>query len=173
MEFLGEYVKPAIAWVTLNKQYAIPFVFALAFMESIALISLVVPAWGALVAMGGLIAVGALDFTPIWIAGSIGAALGDWISYWFGAKYKYAIGKIYPLSKFPDLIPKGETFFAKWGWMAIVFGRFTGPLRASVPLIAGITQMKKTTFQLANWSSAFLWAGILLAPGIAGYWLRQ
>ena len=40
-----------------------------------------------------------------------------------------------------------------------------GPLRASVPIVAGITQMPWLRFQIANWSSAFLWAFVLLSPG--------
>ena len=42
------------------------------------------PAWGALVLIGTLIAAGGLNFWPIWVAGSVGAALGDWLSYWIG-----------------------------------------------------------------------------------------
>ena len=39
---------------------------------------------------------------------------------------------------------------------------------ASVPLVAGIFAMPFWTFQIANFSSAFLWAGVLLTPGIFG-----
>jgi membrane protein DedA with SNARE-associated domain len=41
---------------------------------------LLVPAWGALVALGALIGAGGLPFIPVWLAGSLGAALGDWLS---------------------------------------------------------------------------------------------
>jgi membrane protein DedA with SNARE-associated domain len=42
-----------------------------------------------------------------------------------------------------------------------------------VPIVAGITQMPALRFQLANWSSAFLWAFVLLSPGSFGlkWWL--
>jgi len=46
-----------------------------------------------------------------------------------------------------------------------VIGRFFGPLRASVPLAAGIFSMPYWQFQIANFSSAFLWAGVLLSIG--------
>jgi membrane protein DedA with SNARE-associated domain len=173
MDFSNDTIELVKQWVIAHKAYAPFFVFALAFAESLAVISLLIPAWGVLVAMGGLIALGALDFVPLWIGGSVGAALGDWVSYWLGFKYKYAIGTIYPLNKFPNLLPKGEAFFNKYGVAAICLGRFSGPFRASVPLIAGITGMNRVTFQLANWSSAFLWAGVLLSPGIAGYWFTK
>jgi membrane protein DedA with SNARE-associated domain len=38
-------------------------------------------------------------------------------------------------------------------------------LRASVPLVAGIFEMPYWRFQLANFSSAFVWAAVLLTIG--------
>jgi membrane protein DedA with SNARE-associated domain len=38
-------------------------------------------------------------------------------------------------------------------------------LRASVPLVAGIFQMPFLPFQVANFTSAFVWAGVLLTMG--------
>jgi membrane protein DedA with SNARE-associated domain len=63
------------------------------------------------------------------------------------------------------MIPKGEAFVKKWGAAAIFIGRFSGPLRATVPLIAGIFAMPKLTFQIANFSSAFVWCAVLLMLG--------
>jgi membrane protein DedA with SNARE-associated domain len=47
----------------------------------------------------------------------------------------------------------------------IFTGRFFGPLRASVPLAAGIFEMPYWQFQIANVVSAFVWAGVLLTLG--------
>jgi membrane protein DedA with SNARE-associated domain len=63
------------------------------------------------------------------------------------------------------MLPRGEAFFRRWGWIAVVVGRFSGPLRATVPLAAGITRMPQLPFQLANFGSAFLWAAALMLPG--------
>jgi membrane protein DedA with SNARE-associated domain len=38
-------------------------------------------------------------------------------------------------------------------------------LRASVPLAAGIFEMPYWRFQVANFTSAFIWAGVLLLFG--------
>jgi membrane protein DedA with SNARE-associated domain len=154
-----------VDFVRVHAAGAAPIVFALAFMESLAFISLLVPAWGALVAMGTLIAAGYVSFWPVWIAGSVGAALGDWLSYWIGCKLEYRVQHIWPLSRHPDLIPKGEAFIRKWGGPGIFIGRFSGPLRASVPLIAGIFEMPFWHFQFWNFSSAFVWCAVLLELG--------
>jgi membrane protein DedA with SNARE-associated domain len=162
---LEAYVDPVIAFVRDNAVWAPPIVFALAFGESLAFISLLIPAWGALVAIGALIGSSGINFWPVWIAGALGAAFGDWLSYWIGLKLEYRVQHIWPLSRHPELIPRGERFMKSWGVAGIFIGRFFGPLRAVVPLIAGIFEMPFWRFQLANFSSAFVWAAVLLTLG--------
>jgi membrane protein DedA with SNARE-associated domain len=162
---LSHYVDQIVAFVRDHAVWAGPVVFALAFAESLAFISLLVPAWGALVAMGALIKSGGIDFWPVWIAGALGAASGDWLSYWVGLKLEYRVAHVWPLSRHPDLIPRGEAFVNKWGILGIFIGRFFGPLRASVPLVAGIFAMPYGRFQFANFTSAFVWAAVLLTLG--------
>jgi membrane protein DedA with SNARE-associated domain len=158
-------VQDTVDFVRTNQAWAVPVVFALAFGESLAFISLLIPAWGALVAIGALIGSSGIKFWPIWVSASLGAAFGDWLSYWIGLKLEHTVAHVWPLSRHPDLIPRGEIFMKKWGIPGIFIGRFFGPLRASVPLIAGIFEMPFWRFQLANFTSAFVWAAVLLTIG--------
>jgi len=160
-----EALDHAADFVRDHSVWAPPIVFALAFAESLAFISLLVPAWGALVAIGALVGAGTLSFWPVWIAGALGAACGDWLSYWIGLKLEYSVAHMWPLSRHPDLIPRGEALVKKWGALGVVIGRFFGPLRAAVPLVAGIFEMPFWRFQIANFGSAFLWAAVLIALG--------
>lgn len=160
-----EYSRLVIDFVRTHHMWAAPIVFVLAFLESIAFFSLLVPAWAALVGIGALIGASGIPFWPVWVAGSIGAALGDWVSYWFGFHFKERIAHIWPLSRHPDLLPRGHEFMEKWGVLGIFIGRFFGPFRASVPLIAGILEMNYWHFQIANFTSAFVWAFVLLFFG--------
>jgi membrane protein DedA with SNARE-associated domain len=162
---LQAYVDAITAFARDNAAWAPPIVFVLAFGESLAFISLLIPAWGALVAIGALIGSSGINFWPVWIAGSLGAAFGDWLSYWIGLKLEYRVQHIWPLSRHPELIPRGERFMKSWGVAGIFIGRFFGPLRAVVPLIAGIFEMPFWRFQLANFASAFVWAAVLLTLG--------
>lgn len=159
------YARDVAEFVRVHQVWAAPIMFALAFAESIAFISLLVPAWSFLIAIGALIGPSGISFWPIWIAGSLGAAFGDWLSYWIGYKLENRVYHMWPLSRHPDMIPKGEAFVKKWGVLAIFIGRFFGPLRASVPLVAGIFQMPYWKFQIANFTSAFVWAAVLLLLG--------
>ncbi len=159
-----------MAFVRNHQEWAGPIIFLLAFGESLAFVSLLLPFWAMLVGIGGLIVVNGslVDFTLVWFAASLGAALGDWVSYWLGKHFHEEIAGMWPLSRNPDLIPKGQKFFEEYGVWAIVIGRFFGPLRAAVPIVAGIAEMPFRLFQIANFSSAFLWAGVLLILGSVG-----
>ena len=176
MEFQAS-LQHVVEFVRHNAAWAPPIVFALAFGELLAFVSLLVPAWGALVAIGALIGPSGISFWPVWIAAALGAACGDWLSYWVGLKLEYSVAHMWPLSRHPGLIPRGEAFVKKWGIPGIFIGRFFGPLRAVVPLVAGIFEMPYWRFQLANFSSALVWAATLLTIGdvisSALRWLSQ
>ncbi len=159
------YVQPVIDFVRQHEIWAGPIVFVLAFAESLAFISLLVPAWAILVGIGTIAMSNGLSMWPILFGAALGAAFGDWLSYWIGQKLEYTVQHIWPLSRHPDLIPKGEAFVKKWGALGIFIGRFFGPLRASVPLVAGIFEMPFWRFQIANFTSAFVWAAVLLTLG--------
>jgi len=159
------YSQQLLEFMRMNQGWAPAIVALLAFGESLAFISLLLPAWAALVGIGALISAGEINFWPIWVAASVGAALGDWLSYWIGRKLEHTVQNIWPLSRHPELIPKGEAFMKKWGVAGIFIGRFFGPLRASVPLVAGIFEMPFWRFQFANFTSAFVWAAVLLTLG--------
>jgi membrane protein DedA with SNARE-associated domain len=162
---MEQYAHALAEFVRVHQAWAAPVVFLLAFGESLAFVSQLVPAWGALVAIGALIGVSGISFFPVWIAGGLGAALGDWVSYWFGYRYKERVAQMWPLSLYPDLLPRGEAFVRNWGIPSIFIGRFFGPLRASVPLAAGIFEMPYWTFQAANFVSALIWSAVLLLFG--------
>lgn len=162
---MDAYMHDLIAFVRAHQAWAAPIMLVLAFCESLAFISLLVPAWGVLVALGAMLSAGEIRFWPVWLAAAVGAGLGDWLSYWLGFTFKDKVAHIWPLSRYPDLLPRGETFVRKWGVPSIFIGRFFGPLRASVPLVAGIFEMPYWHFQVANFVSALLWAAVLLIFG--------
>jgi membrane protein DedA with SNARE-associated domain len=142
---MEDYAHALANFVRDHQVWAAPIVLLLAFGESLAFISLLIPAWGALVAIGALIGASGISFWPLCIAGGVGAALGDWISYWFGYKYKEHVAQMWPLSRYPDILPRGEAFVR--------------------PLAAGIFEMPYWSFQIANFVSALIWAGALLMFG--------
>ena len=170
---LCELANDVVRVVQQNQHLAAPIVFAVAFAESIAFMSLLVPGTVILIAASGMIGASNIAFLPIWLAAGLGGSLGYALSYWIGWYFKDSIPHIWPFTNKPDLLPKGYAFFEKWGALGVFFGHFFGPVRAVIPVVAGMCLMKQLPFQIANISSAFLWAFGVLAPGAFGIqWLQ-
>ncbi len=157
-----------------HEGWAIPVIFFLAFSESLVFLSLILPATAIMLALGLLIGNHSIAFWSSWAAAAIGAFLGDWLSYWIGYRYQNRVINIWPLSRNPQLLKRAHIFFERWGVLGIFIARFFGPFRAIGPLIGGICGMPQAYFQVANITSAMIWAFGILAPGALGAkWLNQ
>lgn len=165
MNALESFAAEVVAFTRANQGWA-PFIVALlCFAESLAVVSFFAPATVILVGIGGLIGASGLPFWPIWFGAVAGGILGDWLSYAVGFYFKDSAHHHWPLSKYPEFTRRADEFTRKWGALGVFVGRFSGPLRAFVPLAAGIFAVPQWKFQLANVSSAVVWAFVLLAPG--------
>ncbi len=165
---MAEFAADAVAFVGQHRHWGAPMVLLIAFGESLALVSLLVPATTIMLALGALIGAGALDLWSCLAAAVVGAFLGDWVSYALGHHFKHGIGRVWPLSRYPAMLPRAHAFMERWGAWGVFAGRFMGPLRATVPLAAGICAMDRRRFQLANIGSAVVWALAMLLPGALG-----
>lgn len=151
-----------------RESWAIPIAFLVAFGESLCFLSIVWPGWAILSGLAFLLAASGVGWPIIIlviIAAGIGGVLGYSISYWVGHYFKDSIGGIWPFSRHPNLIPKGEEFFDEHGLWSVFLGHFIGPVRAVIPVVAGMFSMPQIPFQIANVSSAFIWAvWVVLGP---------
>lgn len=136
-------------------------------LESLAFVGLVIPGTTFVVFMGALAAQGYCDLGDlIWFA-TVGAVLGDGISYLLGKRGEVLFAGNSRLFK-PSYLEKGEEFFHRHGGKSVFLGRFFGPLRAVIPFVAGISRMSPRQFYFWNILSAVAWACSHL---IAGYLL--
>jgi membrane protein DedA with SNARE-associated domain len=172
---LADAANAVLDFIRQHPNLAALVVFVMAFGESLPFVSLIFPFWAALVGVGAIVtAADPLIFSMIVTGAAVGAALGDWLSYWLGYRYHTQVQTMWPMKNYPRLLDKARAFFRRWGAWGIVIARFSGPLRATVPIAAGIAEMPWLRFQLANWVSAFLWAFLLLSPGLWGMqWLSK
>ena len=164
MEHLAQ---PLIEFIQAHQNWAIAVMFITAFGESFAFLSILFPGTTLLVAAGTLIKTGTLPFLPVMIGAILGAVLGDSISYWIGRRFGGAIARLWPFSRHPELVPSGIQFFEGHGGKSVFIGRFLGPIRAVIPLAAGIMHMPRGRFWVANIVSALVWAPLLLFAGDA------
>ena len=163
---LTESMQGLLDWAAANPHWIGVLIFLVAFFESLALIGFVVPGAVLLFACGALLATGVY---PIWDAllyATLGAILGDGLSYWLGRHYQRQLCAFWPLSRHPELLQRGEQFFQKHGGKSVALGRFVGPIRAVVPAVAGMLGMSPLRFYTINILSAVVWAPAYILPGV-------
>lgn len=164
---------PLTRFVETHAEWAGAIVFVICFLESLAIVSAIVPATVLLIGIGSLAAAGLLDLATLSMWGIVGAGLGFWMSYEGGRRWSREIEALPWLVKRPELVARGHAFFERWGAMAVFIGRFIGPARVVVPMLAGTLGVRAPAFHLANWASAILWAPMLLAPTTIGTWVAR
>ena len=164
---MEQLVQPTLAFISEHSGWAFPVMFVTSFGESFAFVSLLFPGTSLLIVAGTLMAAGSLPYWPVLTGAVIGAVLGDTVSFWIGHRFGGGIAKLWPFTRSPDLLPSGIRFFARHGGKSVFIGRFFGPVRAVIPLAAGIMRMRRDRFWFANVTSALVWAPMLLFAGDA------
>ena len=161
------FVELIVGFVKAHEEWAVPIAFLVAFAESFCFLSILWPGTAILVGITALLAASGADqaiLLPAIIAAGLGGTVGYAVSYWIGLYFKDSIPNIWPFRSRPELIAHGENFFDKWGGWGVFVGHFFGPVRAVIPVVAGMFRMRQFPFQVANVVSAFLWAAGVIAP---------
>ncbi len=161
-----ESIQPVLDWISAHPMWSGFVVFLISLSESLAIVGLVVPGVVLMTAIGGMMGSGVLPFWLTLFWAILGAIAGDGISYWLGYHYHEHLRDFWPFRQFPKLLARGETFFRHHGGKSIVFGRFVGPVRPMIPVIAGMMDMPPKRFLFFNILSAFAWAPLYSLPGI-------
>ncbi len=151
---------------TISLAVTLMTVALVAFLESLALVGLLLPGTVMMATLGALIGSGALGFYPAWAAGIAGCFLGDWISYFLGHGFKRPLKKWSFLKKHRALLNKTEFALHQHSLLTVLVGRFVGPTRPLVPLVAGMLDLPPLKFALPNVIGCLTWPPAYFMPGI-------
>lgn len=162
---MEEFISQIGDFIRDNQVWAGPIIALIAFGESLVLVGILIPATALMLVVGTLIGGGVVHPVPVLAGAIIGAALGDVVSYFLGRWLGIRVIYKWPLNQYRSAVARARLFFRKYAFMAVFFGRFIGPLRCTVPLVAGMMGMNQKRFQIANVTSAIVWAPVMLAPG--------
>jgi membrane protein DedA with SNARE-associated domain/membrane-associated phospholipid phosphatase len=163
---VSEMLSKLSHYLHLHPMVGLYFAFFSAFIESLAIIGSLIPGSLTMTLVGSLIGSGVLPFKLTLFIVFFGAYIGDCLSYAVGFRYQTALLNHPRLLKYEHWIKQGEHFIKKHGGKGIIIGRFFGPFRSMVPLIAGILSMRVSLFLAAAFISAWLWALVYLFPGL-------
>ncbi len=152
-------------------------VAAVVFAETGLLIGFLLPGDSLLITAGLLVNRGVLDInihlfvTILFIAAFLGNNTGYLIGKHIGVKlFNRKDSLIFHKSN----LQKAEVFYEKYGNKAVIIACFVPFARTFVPLLAGISKMKHSTFITFNTIGILLWAvGLTYLGYYAGAWLES
>ena len=121
-----------------------------------------------LVLAGILCAAGMVD-VPIYtlvVSLVIAGVLGNYTGYWFGFRTGPVLFKRNESIFFKKrYVTMAEEFYAKYGGMALVLGRFFPIIRTFAPIFAGVVKVDIKKFTLYNFIGSITWVCTLTLTG--------
>ncbi|MDP3562391.1 MAG: VTT domain-containing protein [Legionellaceae bacterium] len=165
MHSLADFVQPLTSWLQLNPSWGLLITFLISFAESLAIVGSIIPGSLTMTAIGILAGSGVMRIDLTLCCATLGAVAGDGASYAIGYIFSDRITQMWPFNRYPYLLNYGKDFFARHGGKSVLIGRFVGPLRSIIPVIAGMLYMPKIQFLLVNFISAIGWSLLYVMPG--------
>lgn len=154
-------------WETLHAhpEWVAVAIMVIAFVECFAIAGLIVP--GVVLLYAAAFVAGGGELGLWWALGCafLGAVAGDSASYFLGRRFGPAIRVLPPFASHPEWLTQGEAFFLRHGAAGIALGRFVGPIRPILPLVAGVLSFPVLRFHVVNVLSALAWAPAYILPG--------
>jgi len=164
---MGPWLDSLNLWLTAHPQWLGLAIFTVAFIECLAVAGIVVPGTVVLFAVAVLAGGGALSLGETLLLAYAGGLLGDAVSYTLGRKCHNSIRRLPLLRTHPEWIGTAETYFHRYGIASLLVGRFIGPLRPMLPMIAGMFEMPLLRFIAVSMVAAAGWSVAYMLPGWA------
>ncbi|WP_121118267.1 DedA family protein [Croceibacterium ferulae] len=166
---MGDLLSNAATLLAQHQDRALPLLALLAFAECLVVVGVLFPATATMITVGGLIGAGLIDPVGGCLAAIAGATVSGWASYHLGRWMGPAAFYRWPFARHRSALAMARLFFRRHGVLWIFLARFYGPTRATIPLAAGMMNMRRRTFEIANAGSAVLWVVVLFGAG----WLAE
>jgi membrane protein DedA with SNARE-associated domain len=153
-----------LVFLSQNPTYIFVAIFIIALCESLAVVGIIVPGVGLITAASIMAGNLQLNILLLLSCAITGAFIGDIISFYIGRIFQPHLPHIWPFKHHPSWITGGREFFEHHGGKSIFLGRFIGPIRPFIPMIAGMMAMPVKHFMLLNGLSAIAWGIVYLLP---------
>lgn len=164
---MGAWLDSITSWLSANPSWLGAAVFLVSFLECMAIAGIIVPGTVALFAIAALAGSGILPLSEALLLGFLGGLLGDLISYFLGRRFHQNIRRLPGLRHHPEWIARAETYFQRYGIASLLVGRFIGPLRPMLPMVAGMFDMPFVRFFAVSVVAAAGWSMAYIMPGWA------
>jgi membrane protein DedA with SNARE-associated domain len=138
----------------------------LAFLESLVIIGMFIPATPVLFLFGTLIGSGRLNPLSVLPWAIAGAIAGYSLSWWLGHHPDCRRYISRRARSHRRQMAQTRVYLRRWGGPSLVLGRYVlGPFQAFLPFAAGVVGMQRRRFQIWNCVSGTSWVLVVVAPG--------
>lgn len=165
MDWTALQQHPAWEWLAAHQDWLGLLIVAIAFIESFAVLGVIVPGVVLMYIAAFLAGSGGLPLGYALAGAWLGAVLGDGLSFLIGRYFHRHLPNTWPFSQHTEWLAKAEGLIESYGAAAVIGGRFIGPIRPMMPLIAGSLMMQIRVFYPINLASAVVWAPVYILPG--------
>lgn len=180
---MSQWIESLTAWLAINPHWLGLAVFAVSAAECLAIVGIIVPGTIMLFAVSVMAGGGALSLGETLLYGFAGGLCGDIISYTLGRHFHQNIRRLPGLRTHPQWLSAAENYFQRYGIASLLVGRFIGPLRPMLPMVAGMFNMPVLKFSAVSVVAAAGWTIAYLLPGWAtgaalrlplpeGFWIQ-
>ena len=140
--------------------------FLVVFCETGLVVTPILPGDSLLFAAGAIASAGNLNVVALIALLIVAAVLGDAVNYRVG---RYIGPKVFqnPSSRIfkKEYLDKTQAFYDRYGGKTIIIARFVPIVRTFAPFLAGVGQMRWSTFTAFNVVGAVLWVVLLVGGG--------
>ena len=152
--------------VAAHPHWAYAVLFLAALLEAVPVLGSFVPGSTVIMSLSALIGTGDLSLAGVLAATMGGAALGDGAAYMLGRSHPDWPHRLWPLSRYPDVIRKSEAFFTQRGSVAVFLGAVPAAGAGLRSGDAGSLGMPPGRFFPFNLAAIACWAPAHILPGM-------
>lgn len=153
------------AFISDNAGYVAIILFLLLFAESLVGVGYFLPAATVLLSVGALVGSGVAAPVPAFAGAFAGAILGGEANFRLGRHLSNRLPDTWPFSRYPVLLNRSQAFIERHGGKSILLGRFSKPLRPTIPAVAGMLEMPGGRFRGFNAVAGVLWTLMWMGGG--------
>ncbi|UUY10046.1 bifunctional DedA family/phosphatase PAP2 family protein [Pseudomonas sp. J452] len=164
---MSQWFDTMTLWLETNPEWLGLTIFLIACLECLAVAGILIPGTVVLFTLAVLAGSGALTLWETVLLAYAGGLLGDAISYGLGRRFHQGIRRLPVLRDHPEWLGSAENYFQRYGVVSLLVGRYIGPLRPMLPLVAGMLDMPFVRFMLVSMLAAAGWAVAYMLPGWA------
>ncbi|WXL26638.1 bifunctional DedA family/phosphatase PAP2 family protein [Ectopseudomonas mendocina] len=180
---MSQWLDNLTQWLGANPEWLGLAIFLIACVECLAIAGIIVPGTILMFAVAVLAGNGALGLWETLLLAYLGGLLGDALSYAIGHYFHQDIRRLPILRNHPQWLTSAEVYFNRYGVASLLVGRYIGPLRPMLPMVAGMLNMPLPRFIVVSLIAAAGWAIAYMLPGWAtgaalrlplpeGFWLQ-